>query len=289
MAWSKVPLRSWLQSNWRWALLNLGALVILIYVLTQGTEDWRGEESSFVPMLENGKWAVRFLLLSLLMTPLATYLQWKYALKLRKPAGLWAFAFGLAHFVYYAAETWQPDGLYPPTPTPWHWLVWPMQSYIALGLVALAILSVLAMTSNKWSMRHLGKNWKRLHRLVYCVGVIAIIHGLVASTMSKRMMVRDPLAERELYTYMGILAILLIVRIPFVRTHLLKRLTHTTGETKRKTPVVVPAIPTPLPTRTYTQLPQPSSLPLPKPEVAPDKRSDESPDRMREPERAIVH
>jgi sulfoxide reductase heme-binding subunit YedZ len=146
-----------------------------------------------------------------------------------------------------------------------------MQLYIALGLIALMILSALAITSNKWSMRRLGKNWKRLHRLVYCVGIIVVVHGLLASTMSKRMMVRDPQAETELSIYLAALAILLIVRIPFVRASLLKLRASYKGEQQIRTPRVVPAIPTPLP--------QPPILPMP----------DEIIEKTHEPEREIVH
>ena len=50
-------------------------------------------------LISSGKWAIRFLLLCLLMTPLNTVLGWRGAIKLRKPAGLWAFGFAVAHFV----------------------------------------------------------------------------------------------------------------------------------------------------------------------------------------------
>ena len=64
--------------------------------------------------LESGKWAVRFLLISLSSTPLNTYFGWSSAIKLRKSAGLWAFGFACLHVFYYLRET------------PLNWLTWPL-------------------------------------------------------------------------------------------------------------------------------------------------------------------
>jgi sulfoxide reductase heme-binding subunit YedZ len=210
------------RGKWLWWLLNLMALALLAYVLSQGTTGWIYAEGAFDRMLESGKWGIRFLLLSLAMTPLHTYARWSGALKLRKPAGLWAFAFGVAHFGLYTYETYEPIPIYRTNGTPWHWLSWSMQPYLALGLLALCILCALAVTSNKWSMRRLGKRWKPLHRLVYGAGIAVCIHALLASTMSKKMLVRDPHVVPELRLYLGILALMLIVRLPQVRSLLLK-------------------------------------------------------------------
>ncbi len=54
--------------------------------------------ADFEPMVESGKWAVRLLLVSLLMTPLNTLFGWRSAIRLRKPAGIWAFGFGFIKF-----------------------------------------------------------------------------------------------------------------------------------------------------------------------------------------------
>jgi methionine sulfoxide reductase heme-binding subunit len=213
---------AWFTSRWRWATFNVAALIILIFVLTQGSEEWHQAGDGFDPMLESGKWGIRCLLICLLMTPLHTYLHWRSALKLRKAAGLWAFAFGVTHFLLYARETWEPVAAFRAGGLPWYWLVWPWQLYIALGLLALTILTLLAITSNHWAMRRLGKQWKQLHRLVYGAGVAIVCHALLAATMSKKMMVRDPHVVPELQLYLGVLTVLLVIRIPHVRVFLLK-------------------------------------------------------------------
>jgi hypothetical protein len=124
---------------------------------------------------------------------------------------LWAFGFGLLHMLYYLDETGWVNGARS------SWLQWPMQLYLALGLLGFTILAVLALTSNRWSMRRLGKQWKRLHRLVYIAAMTVVFHALLATTMSKKVLLRDPHAVSELQVYLAVLALLLVVRLPLVR------------------------------------------------------------------------
>jgi methionine sulfoxide reductase heme-binding subunit len=249
----------WFTSRWRWLVFNLLSLSVLLFVLTQGSTDWQ-ETETFDPGLESGKWGIRFLLLCLTMTPLHTFLRWSSALKLRKSAGLWAFGFGALHLLQYAVETWEPNRAWRVNGMPWQWLAWPMQLYVALGLVSITILAVLAITSNKWSMRRLGKRWKRLHRLVYVAGMAVIVHALLAGAMSKKMMVRDPEAVSELRVYLGVLVVLLVVRIPQVRSLLIQM----TASLRPQARMVEPVAPRVLPNRTLPPWPKlPRSVPLP--------------------------
>jgi methionine sulfoxide reductase heme-binding subunit len=272
-----------LTSNWRWATFNVAALFVFAFVitasklpealfvdqlccvLTQGSTDWQ-ETETFDPGLESGKWGIRFLLICLTMTPLHTFLRWSSALKLRKSAGLWAFGFGALHLLQYAIETWEPNRAWRVNGIPWQWLAWPIQLYIALGLVSITILAALAMTSNRWSMRRLGKRWKRLHRLVYGAGMAVIAHALLAGSMSKKMMVRDPEAVSELRVYLGVLVVLLVVRIPQVRSLLLQMMASLRSQAR----TVEPVAPRVIPSRTIPQSPKlPRAVPLPK--HAPDE------------------
>lgn len=199
-----------IQANWRWGALNSSALCIAIYVLTQGSTGWE-QMDTFDSGLESGKWAIRFLLTSLAMTPLNTYFSWKSGLKLRKSMGLWAFGFACAHVLLYIREA------------KLGWLTLHMPFYYMLGLAGMTLLTLLAVTSNRRAMQWLGKNWKRLHRLVYLSAVSVTAHSLLATMMSKKVLIRDPQAETELKVYIAVLAVLLVVRIPLVRT-LLKQI-----------------------------------------------------------------
>jgi sulfoxide reductase heme-binding subunit YedZ len=199
---------TWLRKHRLHISLHVLASALIIFVLTRETPDWDTPER-FEPMLESGVWALRLLLLCLAMTPLATYLGWKAAIGLRKPLGLWAFGFALAHAAFYLRAD--------PRLTRWKE---PELLFLLVGALALLILTALALTSNRRAMRWLGRRWKRLHRLVYIAGIATVAHALLAAAMSKKMSMFDPYAIHELRIMAALLAVLLIVRIPQVRRHL---------------------------------------------------------------------
>jgi len=192
---------------WLRAALHAVALGALVYVLMGAAGPQWETSNRHDRVLEAGVWAVRFLLFSLAISPANAYLGWRSAIKLRKPAGLWAFGFGALHFGLSFVES-TPRGTY---------LTPPLPLYIVLGVVGLLILAALASTSTRWAQRRLGKNWKRLHRLVYAGGIAAVAHALLATEMSKRVYVRYPDLTYEVRVYIVILTILLILRLPFVR------------------------------------------------------------------------
>ena len=221
---------TWLNSNWRLSVLNLFSVSVLVTILTQGSTDWR-DTDTFDPMLASGKWAMRFLQGCLMMTPLNTYFGWREALKLRKPAGLWAFGFALLHLLLYIRQA------------SLEWLTADMPLYLTLGLMGIGILSALAATSNRWAMQRLKRNWKRLHRLVYLAGMAVVTHSMLATMMSKRIHVRDPQAPQEIKIYIAILSVLLVVRIPLVR-QLLTQIPNLLKHYRRLKPSISPiAIP----------------------------------------------
>lgn len=203
-----------LKTNGRFLLFNSFGCLVLIYVLTQGSTDMNVSDT-FDPGLESGKWAVRFLLICLAFTPLRILFGWNDGVKLRKSAGLWCFFFACLHVYFYITFLNSFDET-------WSWLTFPLQFFIVLGLAGLLILSLLAITSNRWSMRQLKKNWKRLHRLVYTAGILVLVHAILATNLSKKMFLRDPDAIYELYLYLILLGILLLIRVPIVRRPLVK-------------------------------------------------------------------
>ncbi|MBL8156078.1 MAG: ferric reductase-like transmembrane domain-containing protein [Anaerolineae bacterium] len=198
----------WLKDNrWR-VLLHLLAIFALLDIAWQAAGPFGSVR--FDPVFElAGRWAIRFLLLCLAMTPLNTYLGWRTAISLRKPAGLWAFGFGVLHFTSYLTRS--QDAL---SALVDRW-------YVLLGLGGLLILSALAITSNRWAMRRLRHNWKRLHRLVYIAGLAVSSHAVLAFSFSKRGSIY-PEAVVELQVYLVMLVILLALRIPTVKRALLR-------------------------------------------------------------------
>ncbi|MBN1148308.1 MAG: sulfoxide reductase heme-binding subunit YedZ [Anaerolineales bacterium] len=116
-----------------------------------------------------GRYAIVFLILSLACTPLNTLFGLRQALSARRALGLYAFAFAALHLLIFAWLDFAFD---------WSLLKLEVaeKRYILVGLAAFTILALLAATSFKWWMKRLGKNWKRLHRLVYLAGLLVVLH-----------------------------------------------------------------------------------------------------------------
>lgn len=154
-----------------------------------------------------GKAALTFLVLALAATPANTLFGFRQAIKVRRALGLYAFLYAAMHFWIFLAWDYGFS---------WELLKTEIfdKSYILVGAGALTILTALAVTSFRWWMKKLGKNWKRLHKLVYLAGGLVIVHFAWASKgdlLSLQGDVWEPLA------YGLAVALLLIVRIPAVR------------------------------------------------------------------------
>jgi sulfoxide reductase heme-binding subunit YedZ len=116
-----------------------------------------------------GRWGLKFLLLSLAITPFRRWTGWVWLLRYRRMLGLFAFFYILLHFLCYAildqsldVELIIEDVIERP--------------YITIGMTGLLLLIPLAVTSTKGMMRRLGRRWQKLHRLVYVIGVLGVWH-----------------------------------------------------------------------------------------------------------------
>ncbi|MCM5560211.1 protein-methionine-sulfoxide reductase heme-binding subunit MsrQ [Pleomorphomonas sp. JP5] len=120
-----------------------------------------------------GLWALRFLVLTLAVTPLRQ-LAGINLLRFRRALGLLAFWYAAMHFSVYLTLD---RGLI------WSTIIPDIarRPFITLGFAALMFLLPLALTSNRLSIRRLGKNWRRLHRLVYVAASLAAVHYLLAT------------------------------------------------------------------------------------------------------------
>ncbi|MBV9488460.1 MAG: ferric reductase-like transmembrane domain-containing protein [Verrucomicrobia bacterium] len=88
----------------------------------------------------------------------------------RRYIGVSACVYGLLHFTCHVLYEGDVEAVLRSFSKPFIWF----------GLLGLAILAVLALTSNNWSVRKLGKNWKRLHRLAYVAGAALLYHQSIA-------------------------------------------------------------------------------------------------------------
>jgi sulfoxide reductase heme-binding subunit YedZ len=198
-----------MSRNWHWIITDLAGVGILTALWLQFGVDADSTLFQSDPFFEqSGRWAVRFLLICLAMTPLHRIAGWRQGLKLRKPVGLWAFVFAAIHYADFTKfRPFQLD-----------WISSPNTLYFYyFGAAALVILTLMALTSTQWAQRLLKKWWKRLHRLVYVAALLGFTHGLLAATTTKRAFLRDEVYMYEMQLYLVILIILLCLRVSFIQ------------------------------------------------------------------------
>lgn len=139
------------------------------------------------------------LLVTLCMTPMQKLTGWAGWIAVRRQLGLWCFAYVVLHLCAYLAFVLGFD---------WSQLGVELRKrpYIIVGSLGFLCLLVLAVTSNRYSQRRLGGRWKKLHRLVYVILGLGLLHML--------WIVRADLKEWSIYAFVGIC--LLLLRIPAV-------------------------------------------------------------------------
>lgn len=147
--------------------LALAPLARLFYL---GLTDGLGANPVEFVARSLGTWALVMLCVTLSITPLRWATQWAWLARLRRMAGLFCFFYALLHLLAYAVLD--------------HWLdVAAIVSdiikrpFIAAGFAAFLLLLPLATTSTNAMVKRLGgRNWQRLHRLVYLIGPVVVLH-----------------------------------------------------------------------------------------------------------------
>lgn len=184
-----------------WALYGVGFLPA-IWTFYLGATDQLGADpvKNFEHAL--GLWALRFLILTLLVTPIRD-LTGVSLLRYRRALGLLAFYYVTMHFTVYMVldqalnlSVVLADIIKRP--------------FITIGMISFALLLPLAITSNNYSIRKLGRRWVTLHKLVY----VAIAGGAIHFLMSVKSWPAEPVI------YASIVAMLLLWRVarPFLKT-----------------------------------------------------------------------
>lgn len=187
------------QIDWTWFSLKFAAHVLALFPVSLLVYQALNNQLGADPVAElthgTGEWALRLLLLSLAMTPLRLILKKSWPIRFRRLIGLYAFFYACLHFSVYLfldlGSYWSQIGAD---------II--KRPFITVGFTAWLLLIPLAVTSNQWMMRKLKKNWLKLHKLVYVIGILGVVHyyWLVKSD------VREPLM------YAGILLLLFGIR-----------------------------------------------------------------------------
>ena len=185
----------WLQIAVHVGSLFPLALLVWDFFWDRLTANWVREIT-----LRTGRYALVLLVLSLACTPLYVLFRFRPAQRMRRPLGLYAFLYAGLHLLVFVGLDYGFDfGLIAGEIS--------QKRFIQVGLIAFLILLALAATSTKGWMKRLGKNWKRLHRLVYLAALLVVVHLIRAAKAD----IRVPLLLGAL------IGILLIARIPRTR------------------------------------------------------------------------
>lgn len=175
----------------------LAALIPAVLLVKDALGDDLGANPIEAITLTTGRWTLRFLLATLAVTPLRRLTGWNAVIRFRRMLGLFAFFYASLHFLTYLVLD--------------HFFDWESiaadildRRFITAGFLAFVLLVPLAITSTAgWIRRLGGRNWQRLHLLIYVSAVCAIVHFL----WKVKVITADPLR------YAAALAVLLACRV----------------------------------------------------------------------------
>lgn len=164
-----------------------------------------GPEPIRAMILRTGKAAIILLTLSLACTPAMLLFGWKQAQIWRRPLGLYAFMYVCLHLLIFTGLDYA---------FMWSLIIEEIveRRYALVGFAAFLLLIPLAITSTKGWQRRLGKRWKALHKLVYLIGVLAVIHYL--------WLVKNAYTQPLIFA--AAVGLLLLIRTPAVKHAVLR-------------------------------------------------------------------
>ncbi|MGH7152817.1 MAG: sulfite oxidase heme-binding subunit YedZ [Acetobacteraceae bacterium] len=170
-----------------------------------------------------GLWTVRFIMIALAMTPAAVVIDWPRLLQVRRMVGVTAGVYAASHLILYCATE------------NFHLLTVAseiaLRFYLTIGFVALVGLLALSLTSTDAAVRRMGRSWKVLHRAIYAIAVLALLHyfiqtkanvsevvvfaGLYLWMMLWRLLPRDRQRSLLIYPPLALLAAVLSAGVEF--------------------------------------------------------------------------
>ena len=140
-----------------------------VYLAYTGGENLLGPDPATFLSHETGQWGLRFLIIALALTPIRYLFNWPFAWQLRRMMGLYALFYASLHvLVFLQFQIF------------WRWADIGREilerPYITVGFAAFVMMIPLGVTSFKFLQRKMGRNWKKLHRVVYLINIMALVH-----------------------------------------------------------------------------------------------------------------
>ena len=166
----RAQVNGWLISPWAKPLALLLGLLPFAWLMLSAVLDWLGANPAEALERLTGDWTLRMLCIVLAVTPVRTILGLPTLVRFRRMAGLFVYFYALLHLLAYSwfdmgfdLEDIAKDILKRP--------------FILVGFTAVVLLTPLALTSFNRAMRALGgRRWQVLHRLVYPIAALAVLH-----------------------------------------------------------------------------------------------------------------
>ncbi|MDX1252521.1 MAG: sulfoxide reductase heme-binding subunit YedZ [Gammaproteobacteria bacterium] len=164
------------QNEWITRVLKPAVFVLCLLPLAWLAWDAVNQQLGANPIEKisrrTGDWALRFLLITLAITPAWRLLNWNGLMRLRRMLGLFAFFYACLHFVNYLVidQFFDMDEIIKDVLK---------RKYITVGFISFLLLIPLAVTSTNKMMKRLGgKRWQRLHQLAYAITIGGVVHYL---------------------------------------------------------------------------------------------------------------
>lgn len=196
-----IQLKAWQLSSLRVAVFVLGLYPVFRWLYLGFAGGLTANPAEFL-IRSSGIWATVMLWVTLAVSPLRRLLAIPSLIRLRRPLGLFAFFYTVLHVLGWAL--WEHS---------WRWTTMLSdvfsRPFITIGTVATILMFALACTSTQSAIRRLGPKWKQLHRAVYAIAILALVHFYLVRTGKNDF--------ADVYAYGVILAALLLLRLPFVR------------------------------------------------------------------------
>ncbi|WP_449575884.1 protein-methionine-sulfoxide reductase heme-binding subunit MsrQ [Lelliottia nimipressuralis] len=160
------------QITWLKVLLHLAGLLPFILLFWAASQGYFSADPAKDIQHFTGRMALKFLLATLLVSPLARYAKQPLLIRTRRLLGLWCFAWATVHLTSYTLLELGINNL----ALLGSELV--SRPYLTLGIISWVILLALTLTSTQYAQRKLGRRWQLLHNFVYLVAILAPIHYL---------------------------------------------------------------------------------------------------------------